>query len=285
MLANKIKNGFTLLAATAALAAGVCGVAAPEAAAASNATPNYEVKFNLVAGTLDSTGAPTAEVRSAFGLGSSALAVSYEYFDTNALDLHNAGWDVRFRHKDGSDFDINYKKRYPVTNGDINAALTTANQQGFDSSSNYDCQVDWTTDKQVVSFANKKSSSASGYSGTTLPTETDARNIAVAQIPGKLKDWSASGWGKTELKSSRAHGPVTSKEWDGTWQGTDTSIEVVPVKAASGTGTETIIELSFKVDTLNQATTLRNQALSTLQSKGWLAGAAVLKTDLILSRY
>ncbi|MFI5781496.1 hypothetical protein [Nocardia sp. NPDC051570] len=65
----------------------------------------------------------------------------------------------------------------------------------------------------------------------------------------------------------------------------DIDLEVVPVRAASGPGTETIIELSFKTDTQDDARTLRDKAIGTLRSKGWLAPADVLETDLILTRY
>ncbi len=283
----KISRG--LLIAVAALAVTIGSTATgpvPVAAAASNAEPSFEVKLNLVAGALDASGAPNADVRTTFGLGGSAKALAYEYFDTAPLDLNDAGWSVRLRHKDGSSFDLNYKKRFPVADGDLDAALTKANQQGFDSSdTNYDAQVDWTYDKMTLSFANKKSASAKGYQGTALPAAAEARKILVDQIPGKLQNWSGSNWGKNKLADSRPHGPVQAKSWSGSWQGADLDVEVVPVRNAAGDGTETIIELSFKTDTSARASALRDQAISTLRSKGWLAPTDVLKTDLILHRY
>ncbi|MFG1795676.1 hypothetical protein [Nocardia sp. NPDC049149] len=276
-----------LAAALAALAVTACGTTqAPDASAASNAVPSYEIKLNLGATALDSTGALTPEVRSTFGLGGTPKELAYEYFDTAGLDLNAAGWSVRLRHKAGSDFDLNYKKRFPVADGALDAALTQANKQGFDSSdTDYEAQVDWTYSKMTLSFATKKSESAKGYQGTALPSESDARALLVARLPGKLKDWSAANWGKDTLKASRQHGPVQAKDWTGTWQGTDIDIEVVPIRAASGSGTETVIELSFKADKKNDATTLRDKAIDTLRTHGWLASTDVLKTDLILQRY
>ncbi|WP_197275058.1 CYTH domain-containing protein [Luteipulveratus halotolerans] len=84
-----------------------------------NAVPSYEVKLNLGASALDSTGTPTAAVRSAFGLSSTGAKRSYSYYDTSALALDAQGWSVRLRHKSGKDFEETSKKRYAVSNGDV----------------------------------------------------------------------------------------------------------------------------------------------------------------------
>ncbi len=278
------KRDLVLLLAIVAVLFG--GVRAPLASAASNAEPNFEVKLDLVAAALDSSGAPTAEVRSAFGLGASPKALAYEYFDTSSLELKNAGWSVRLRHKDGKDLDLDYKKRFAISGENIDAALTEADRQGFDSSdTNYAAQVDWTYEKMTLSFSNKKSESAKGYKGTRLPAESDARKLLVDRIPGKLSNWSERNWGRDQLAASRQHGPVEARDWSGSWQGTDIDLEVVPIRASSGSGTETVIELSFKTDTRDEARTLRDKAIDTLRSRGWLAPTDVLKTDLILTRY
>lgn len=278
----------TLIAIVVALAGLVAGavVGAPRATAAGNAVPNYEVKLNLTSTALDSSGGPSSAVRSALGLGSSSTGSTYEYFDTDSLALNGEGWSVRLRHEQGEDLDLNYKRRFAVTGGDIDAALTAANKAGFDKSDdNYDAQVDWTYDKQTLSFANKKDSSAKGLSGTSLPSASDALDLVVDKIPGKLEDTRSKNWGKDTLKDARAHGPVTSRNWKGTWHGTKVDVEVLPVRAASGSGTETIVEFSFKADTLAEATTLRTAAIAELGAKGWLLSSGVLKTSLILDRY
>lgn len=283
----RVPTRLLLVAASVALVSPVAaGLTAAPARADANAVPNYEIKLNLGPTALDATGAPTATVRTAFGIGMSSKSLSYNFFDTSPLDLNGAGWSARLRHKSGKDFDLNYKKRFPITGGNIDAALTTANQQGFDSSdTNYAAQVDWTYTKQTLSFANSKSHSASGYSGTSMPSESTGRGWLVNEIPGKLEDWNSSNWGKDTLAASRQHGPVTSKEWAGTWQGVEISIEVLPIKNAAGTGTEQIVELSFKTNTLASATSLRSQAITIADAGGWLLQIDVLKTNLILTRY
>ncbi|WP_329528808.1 hypothetical protein [Streptomyces sp. NBC_01462] len=257
------------------------------AQAASNAVPTYEVKINLTTAALDSSHNPLAAVKSAFGISGSAKARSYEYFDNSALGLNGQGWDVRLRHKSGSSFEESYKKRFPVTGGDINAALSTANTAGFSSNdTNYDAEVDWGYSKQTLSFSNEKSHSASGYSGTALPSASTGLGWVVGDIPGKLEDWSSSNWGKTTLQASRVHGPVTSQVWGGAWEASDdASIEVLPVVGASGSGTEYIVEVSFKTDSYSDATKLHTDAVNVAESHGWLYHGDILKTQMILDRY
>ncbi|MEU7122142.1 hypothetical protein [Streptomyces zaomyceticus] len=255
--------------------------------AAGNAVPTYEVKINLTAAALDASHAPSAAVKSAFGITGSAKARSYSYYDTDALALDAEGWSVRLRHKDGSSFEETYKKRFPVTGGDIDAALTTANAAGFDSGdTNYEAEVDWGYAKQTLSFSNEKSHSAKGYSGTSLPTSTTGRGWLVNDVPGKLEDWRGAGWGADTLQVSRAHGPVTAKVYGGAWGASDdASVEVLPVVGASGTGTEYVVELSFKTDSYADAADLHGDAIAVAEANGWLYHGDILKTQLILDRY
>lgn len=255
--------------------------------AASNAVPTYEVKINLTAAALDSAHAPSSAVKSAFGITGSAKARSYSYYDTDSGALDAEGWSVRLRHKDGSSFEETYKKRFPVTNGDLDAALTAANKAGFSSSdTNYKAEVDWGYAKQTLSFSNEKKRSASGYSGTAMPSSDTGRSWLVNDVPGKLADWKSGGWGTGVLGTSRAHGPVTAKVYGGAWgPSDDASIEVLPVVGANGTGTEYVVELSFKTDSKTDAAKLHADAIALAESKGWLYRGDILKTQLILDRY
>ncbi|MFF9848028.1 hypothetical protein [Streptomyces litmocidini] len=273
-------------AAALAVAAALLAPTSP-AYAAANAVPTYEVKINLTTAALDASFAPSTAVRSAFGITGSAKARSYGYYDTDALALDAEGWSVRLRHKSGSSFEETYKKRFSVTNGDIDAALTTANAAGFDSGdTTYKAEVDWGYAKQTLSFSHEKSHSSSGYSGTAMPTSTTGRTWLVDDIPGKLENWNSAGWGETTLQASRAHGPVTSKVYGGAWgPSDDASIEVLPVVGANGTGTEYVVELSFKTASYADAADLHADAVAVAESHGWLYHGDILKTQLILDRY
>ncbi|MFI0718635.1 hypothetical protein [Streptomyces sp. NPDC021224] len=276
-----------LLVTLLALSGAAAIVPAAPATAASNAKPTYEVKIDLTASALDSSHAPTSAVKSAFGVSGSSKARSYEYFDTSGLALNAEGWDVRLRHKSGKDFEESYKKRFPVTGGDIDAALDTANAAGFDSSDdNYDAEVDWGYSKQTLSFSDEKSHSGSGYSGTSVPDAGTGLSWLVNEVPGKLEDWKSSNWGKNTLQSSVVHGPVTSQVWEGAWESSDdASIEVLPVRNAAGTGTEYVVEVSFKVDDYADAAQLHADAVSVADAHGWLYHGDILKTQTILDRY
>ncbi len=255
-------------------------------AASSVMVPGYEVKLLLSpSATLGGDGKPSAALASAFGLGS-AQSIGVEYFDTSSLDLNAKGWDVRFRKKaDKSNFEISYKKRYPIVNGNINAALEQARQEGFTSADdNYEAEIDWNYSKQTLSISTEKKKSASGYSGTALPAESKALGMAVDEIPGKLDNWSATGWGKKTLSASRAHGPVAVSKYAGVFNGLETDVEIWPIRSSSGTGTETIVEVSFKTDDAAEAAAERDKLIAFLQGKGWLTPQDSLKTQLILER-
>lgn len=269
------------------LGSGLTFLEAPQASAAANAVPAYEVKFlakpELV---LNTDGTPRSEVIQTLGLSSTAKNISAEYFDTNALNLDQQGWNVRFRKKDDkNNYELTYKKRYPVINGDVNAALTLANQEGFDASDdNYEAEIDWGYGKQTLSFSNTKKVDTKA-TGVQLPSQQEALTMLLDKLPGKLKNWSSSNWGKQQLSQSRAYGPVTFQRYEGTWNGQELTLEVWPIRNAAGTGVENIVEISFKTTDTSAVSGLRSQLMQVLQNKNWLIPADGLKTQLILERY
>ncbi|MDN4602482.1 CYTH domain-containing protein [Paenibacillus sp. F6_3S_P_1C] len=282
---KKVTASFMLSIVT--LGSGLTFLEAPQASAAANAVPAYEVKFlakpELV---LNTDGTPRSEVIQTLGLSSTAKNISAEYFDTNALNLDQQGWNVRFRKKDDkNNYELTYKKRYPVINGDVNAALTLANQEGFDASDdNYEAEIDWGYGKQTLSFSNTKKVDTTA-TGVQLPSQQEALNMLLDKLPGKLKNWSSSNWGKQQLTQSRAYGPVTFQRYEGTWNGQELTLEVWPIRNAAGTGVENIVEISFKTTDTSAVSGLRTQLMQVLQNKNWLIPADGLKTQLILERY
>ncbi|MEC0125964.1 CYTH domain-containing protein [Paenibacillus pabuli] len=282
---KKVTASFMLSIVT--LGSGLTFLEAPQASAAANAVPAYEVKFlakpELV---LNTDGTPRSEVIQTLGLSSTARNISAEYFDTNSLNLNQAGWDVRFRKKDDkNNYELTYKKRYPVINGDVNAALTLANQEGFDASDdNYEAEIDWGYGKQTLSFSNTKKVDTQA-AGVQLPSQQEALSMLLDKLPGKLKNWSSSNWGKQQLTASRAYGPVTFQRFEGTWNGQELTLEVWPIRNAAGTGVENVVEISFKTTDATAVSGLRTQLMQVLQNKNWLIPADGLKTQLILERY
>ncbi|WP_017811305.1 CYTH domain-containing protein [Paenibacillus shenyangensis] len=255
--------------------------------AAANMTPGYEVKFVLNQNVLDPDSTPDAELTSAFALPGTAQKIAVEYFDTDEQSLNEQGWNVRLRKKeDKKNYEITYKKRYAVANGDINAALNLANKEGFDADdTNYEAEIDWGYSKQTLSLSNDKDVKASD-SKATLPSDSKALGMILDKLPGKLDDWNdQSHWGKQQMEDSRAYGPIMASKYKGTWNGLEVDVEVWPIRSADGSTTEPVIEISFKADEYADAATNRQKLMDYLNKEGWLVPQDSLKTQLVLDRY
>lgn len=287
MKLNKIKLGKSFMIAALSAVMLATGWQSPaKVEAAANAVPSYEVKFLL---SNDAVLKPDFtlknEVKDAFQMNEPAARMLVEYFDTTDLSLNDSGWNVRFRKKeDKKKYELTYKKRYAVVNGDINAALTQANLDGFSAAdTNYEAEVDWGYSKQTLSFSNDKEESTS--KGLNLPNEAEALNLLVSKIPGKLDKTNAPGWGTAQLLQAYAHGPILASRYSGTFEGLETDIEVWPIIGANGSGTEYVVEISFKTDDYQTAASKRTNLMNLLNNKGWLVPADSLKTNLVLDRY
>lgn len=280
------KRFLTIALSTVMLAVTESWLQPDTAEAAANAVPTYEVKFLLKPDVVLSSGsALQSQVANTFQVNEPAERMLVQYFDTPSLTLNDSGWNVRFRKKeDKKKYELTYKKRFPVANGDINGALTQANNAGFSAAdSNYEAEVDWGYSKQTLSFSNKKETSAS--KGLTLPSEQEALELLLENLPGKLDKTNGTGWGTAQLQQSYAHGPITATRYNGTFEGLETSIELWPIKNADGSGIENNVEISFKTDNYQTAASTRADLLNLLQNKDWLIPADGLKTNLVLERY
>ncbi|MDP4095726.1 hypothetical protein OIN60_02840 [Paenibacillus sp. P96] len=256
-------------------------------AAAANAVPSYEVKFIAKPeAVLTSNGHVQEDVIQKLGLNSSPQAIGVAYYDTDQLELNEQGWDVRFRKKeDKNNYELTYKKRYPIINGDIDAALSLANKEGFDASDdNYEAEIDWGYGKQTLSFSNTKKVNTNA-AGTQMPSEQESLALLLDKLPGKLEKWSSKEWGKQKLSQSRIYGPLTFYRYEGNWEDQELTLEVWPIRNSEGTGIENLIEISFKTDDRETATRLRSKLMDTLTANNWLLPVDGLKTQLILERY
>lgn len=226
-------------------------------------------------------------VLSTFVMPTTVTKMNVQYLDTNSETIYNNQWSPRIRKMEGaSDFELNYKIRYPISGNDINGALTLANSQGFDATTTtYDAQIEWGYSQKTLSISRDKTGSGSGYSGMDDPNQSDSRSMLIAEAPDKFDDWVSNNWGTTQLASSRIYGPILAKRSIGTWNSTQLYIEVWPLKAASGSGTEYIVEASFKVDTTTEASAKKDALQSLLTTKGWFVAQDSLKTSLIMARY
>jgi hypothetical protein len=253
-----------------------------------NMVPDYEVKLLLIPSVvLGSDNKLKATVLSTFAMPTSVTKMNVQFLDKSTKEIYNNGWSPRIRKTEGEDdFELTYKKRYPVTGGDIDAALTTANSQGFDAGdTGYEAQIEWGYQKQTLSISRKKTASDAGYSGMDLPGTSNSRGMLIDEAPDKFDDWLFNGWGTDALAVSRIFGPVLAKRSIGTWSGMQLYIEVWPILNAAGTGTEYIVEASFKTTSRTTASTKHDSFITFLQGKGWFLAQDSLKTQLIMDRY
>lgn len=252
------------------------------------AVPDYEVKiFMDPSVVLNSNKELKSSILSNFNMPNSVTKMSVEFLDSTSLDLNNAGWVVRLRKTEGKDkFELNYKKRYSILNGNIDGTLQSAASEGFDINENdYAAQIEWGYGKQTLSLSNVKEVSISGYNGMDLPSAKDARKAASDNVPGKLNNYLYSDWGKSILKDAHIYGSVDGKRSIGVWSGLKFYIEVWKIKNASGTGYEYVVEASFKTDSRSTASAKHDELIAYLNGKGWLLPLDKLKTQMILERY
>jgi hypothetical protein len=251
-------------------------------------TPDYEVHIDLQpTAVLDSSNKLLPTVLSTFAMPTTVTKINVQYLDTTSEDLNSQGWSARIRAiENKSGFDLTYKWRLPINNGDINGALQTAYNDGWNSGqNNYAAEVDWYYNFQELSISRDYSATASGYSGQTDPNEKDSRKMLIANAPGMFDDWNGNGWGTTDLASAVIYGPVLSKRSVGTWNGVELDIEVWPIENSAGNGIQYLVEASFKTDNYTFAQTGRDQLTSLLQSKGWFLAAGYSKEALVLANY
>ncbi|PON22605.1 hypothetical protein TGAM01_v208494 [Trichoderma gamsii] len=250
--------------------------------------PDYEVHLLLdPTVVLDSSFKLTPTVLSTFAMPTTVTKINVQYIDTVSEDLYNNGWSCRIRNiENESGFDLTYKWRLPVSNGDINGALNTAFNDGWNSGQgNYDAQIDWLYASQTLSIQRDYTASSKGYSGTDDPDEADSRSMLESNAPGMFDDWVSNNWGTDMLESGVIYGPVLTKRSVGTWNGVELDIEVWPIENSSGTGIEYIVEASFKTDNYTFASDGRAELISLFQNEGWFLAESVSKEDLVMENY
>ncbi|KAL7947120.1 hypothetical protein V8C42DRAFT_344004 [Trichoderma barbatum] len=257
-------------------------------AASGPMVPDYEVHLLMnPTAVLGSDFKLTPTVLSTFSMPTTVTKINVQYLDTTTEDLHVNGWSCRIRNiENKDDFDLTYKWRLPVNNGDINGALNTAFSYGWNSGQgNYDAQIDWLYSSQTLSIQRDYTASEKGYSGTDDPNEKDSRNMLDSNAPDMFSDWVSNDWGTDMLKKAVIYGPILTKRSTGKWNGVELDIEVWPIENSSGSGIEYIVEASFKTSDYAFASTGRNQLITLLQNKGWFMAESVSKEDLVLENY
>ncbi|CAK38723.1 hypothetical protein CBS115989_1678 [Aspergillus niger] len=255
-----------------------------------NMTPDYEVRLLLnPAKVLSSEHELTDNVRSALNLAPTAIKLNVQFLDTCAKEIYTAGWSARIRKADNEDdLELTYKKRYAVTDGNIDSALTATKNDGFNAGdTKYKAQIEWGYERQILSISRKKTvaDAVAGNDNMDLPGTSDSRQMLIDEAPDKFKNWRPNKWGTSVLAMSRIYGPVFVKRFVGTWGRIPLYVEIWPLINSQRTGIEYIVEASFKTENIMTASDERSNLITDLQSKGWLLLKELLKTQLIMERY
>jgi hypothetical protein len=247
-----------------------------------NLTPDFEIKFLLKSEEVLNPEFTDA-LRSVFTTEPTVTKINVMFMDTDSKTLYQARWSARIRKKeDMPNFELTYKKRYTVNGGDIDAALTVANDDGFDASlaNKYEAQVERGYKKMTLSLSHEKEVLDSGSDGTTLPDVESARGMIAGEAPDELGDW-----GKDALREARVYGPILTTRLVGRLKGTKLNVEVWPIVIAAEGRPVYIVEASVKAGTKDKAGERRGALEELLRGKGWLCPRDSLKTQLIMDNY
>lgn len=263
-------------------------------------TPGYEVKFlvnpNLI---LDSsTKQPNAEFLALFTGMALKGSTKMSYYDTEDLALNNAGWTIRIRKKSNKKAQqCTFKKRYSKINkkstlcqGDINKSVKSATREGFNTLTPFigGCEIDYGFSKCTLSYSADYNIAETGKGNTDIPDSTTSIQFINANKPAIFTE---------DLATIREHGAVILTTYEGTFKGVvAVALDVMTIKDELGTGTETICEVTFKLEDytgvryekqtdLMLVNKLREELRAVLVEKGYLLEKDGLKTNMILQRY
>jgi hypothetical protein len=103
-----------------------------------------------------------------------------------------------------------------------------------------------------------------------LPSEEHSRKMPTEYAPESFDNWVKKQWVTDKLKECRIYGPVLVLRHVEVWEGEKVHIELWPVKDAISTGTECIVEASFKVKKHTKALKMRQELMNFLRTKSWV---------------
>ena len=265
-------------------------------------TPGYEVKFLVNPDLIleSSTKQPNAEFLALFTGMALKGTTKMSYYDTPDLALNNAGWTIRIRKKSNKKAQqCTFKKRYSkinkkstLTQGDVNKAIKSTEREGFNTvnAKNFlgGCEIDYGFSKCTLSYSADYNIAETGKGNTDIPDSTTSIQFINNNKPAIFTE---------DLATIREHGAVTLTTYEGTFKGIIVvALDVMTIKDELGTGTETICEVSVRLEDytgvryekqtdLMLVNKLREELRAVLVEKGYLLEKDGLKTNMILERY
>lgn len=263
-------------------------------------TPGYEVKFLVNPDLIldNSTKEPKAEFLALFTGMALKGTTKMSYYDTEDLALNNSGWTIRIRKKSNKKAQqCTFKKRYSkinkkstLTQGDVNKSVKSATREGFNTLTPFigGCEIDYGFSKCTLSYSADYNIAETGKGNTDIPDSVASIQFINTNKPAIFTE---------DLSNIREHGAVTLTTYEGTFKGVvAVALDVMTIKDELGTGTETICEVTFKLEDyigeryekqtdLMLVNKLREELRAVLVEKGYLLEKDGLKTNMILQRY
>ena len=240
----------------------------------------FEVKFLLDSEkVLDQDKVPVNDFQELFAVEKTNPRIVL-YVDNGSRTFNNGGWINRVREKDGKkNIEIAYKKRYAVQGTDIDAAIRQAVKDNpMIADRGYEAEIDWGYDKMTLSFTYEvKIDKPEG--GMKLMKDDDFVSLVLANMPDEEGGWMFARLKSAMIANARIAGPVDYIRYTGSYKGVEIDIEVWDVKGTF------ITELSFTADDIGNASSLRNELMELLDSRGILLKEDSLKTQIILDAY
>ena len=265
-------------------------------------TAGYEVKFLVNPDLIldNSTKEPNAEFLALFTGMALKGTTKMSYYDTEDLALNNSGWTIRIRKKSNKKAQqCTFKKRYSkinkkstLTQGDVNKAIKSTEREGFNTvnAKNFlgGCEIDYGFSKCTLSYSADYNIAETGKGNTDIPDSTTSIQFINTNKPAIFTE---------DISAIREHGAVTLTTYEGIFKGIiAVALDVMTIKDELGSGTETICEVTFKLEDytgvryekqtdLMLVNKLREELRAVLVEKGYLLEKDGLKTNMILQRY
>ncbi len=198
-----------------------------------------------------------------------------QFIDTEVQDFYKNGWILRNRKKEDREgkmyYELTYKKRYLLNDGNIDTALKQAIIDGFkDSSKKFAVEIDWGLITQTLSVSCEENEPVTNSLNLNIPDIQQLSVMFTSNAPEIFLKW-----GETHIQNSKIYGPVKAKKYKGNWEDTNINVEIWSMEGYS----ESIVEISLEKSTdKNKSLQDYDKLKIFLLEKGWLYEKEISKT-------
>ena len=215
---------------------------------------------------------------------------SLAYYETLEQDFFDEGWINRLRLKyeedDENDFKLTYKKRYPVPDMDLMAAMRLAETDGFDlSGGRWEPQVDWGYAGMTLSLSAETSIPADTEETIADLDPAEGFAMMTENMPEEEQNWKSEHWGIDTFQRTELAGPVFFNRLTGEFLGKKVTIEIWEIRDERDDSLYHLTELSFEANDYEKAAAIRKQMMHELLEMGILLKVDSLKTQRLLDAY